>query len=278
MELQIIRSIPPGGVQTLQSQRGRTYWRITDSTGKEWSCFTANVAMAAANIPPGTPAQMTVRVTARQDGQGMNYNLQGIAPAMPGQPETPAGQEDGAMSFPGMPQPNPGLPQQLFPQQGFQQQGFAGAAQPQIPGAVQTPFPQMPAGGAQLPPPPQRTLGQGGTFTDADLARMARSTAVEAVTRLAASPDFAPEFRDEENNWDWQRFYLAAEALSKFITHRAHEGWVPGQQISAPDREQEVLAEIQNTFPGTTQLGMPEVGDPLASQAENAGGGEADWE
>lgn len=252
------------GVQVLTSQAGRSYWRITDDTGVEWTTWTANVATAAGNIQAGQLATMQVRIAPAQDPQyGMNFTLKAIGPAPQGAQPTPAGQEmQQAEQMQAMPQATP-TPQQMMPtvQQVPQQQPTAMAP------AVQSPV---------------KTLGQGGNFSDADLTRMARSTAIEAVVGAAFVP---ADFRDEEENVDWMRVYAAAEAISKFILQRAHQGWIPGLELDAPDKpsnEQQVLAEVQAQLgDGLVDQGFAENPDtlPMAeASSDNAEGGDVAWD
>ena len=271
-ELTIFRAIAPGGVETLQAQNGRTYWKITDDTGQQWTCWDPNTAVQANVFPPGQLTQMKVRIAPARDPQyGVNYSLIAIAPAPPGSSPTPAGME----------QQQPALPMQPM------QMGGA-AIQPtqmNVPTAITPGYPtQQPVPMTQpqgpLPSPPIKTLGQGGNFSDADITRMARSTAVEAATGLAQA--FAPDFSDPEGNFDWMRFWLAAEAIAKHIVQRAHEGWVPGVEMDAPRRpeslsnEQQVLAEVQ-ALPGTVEVPVAPQGVPAQASAEHADGGEIDW-
>jgi hypothetical protein len=174
------------------------------------------------------------------------------------------------------------------------QQGVAAAAPSVAPDVAlaqslgQLPVQQVPqaspqpaaaaAAAAGVPQPPSQTLGQGGNFSDSDILRMARSTAVEAVSRFAIV--FPDEFKDAKGGIDWGKLYLAAEALAKFITHRQHQGWTPGVEIAPkpPISEQDLIAEVNAEFPGALTKGMPEPGEPSDASAENADGGEIDWQ
>jgi hypothetical protein len=266
-DLTIFRGVQ--GVETRLSQGGRNYWKITDDTNFEWTSWEPNVATTANQLVQGGLTQMLVRIAPAKDpAYGMNYTLRQIAPAPAGAQPTPAGAEmQQAAQIQATPQPVP-QPAQMMPlmQQTPQQQPTNVPLQPQ----------------GALPSGPIRTLGQGGNFSDADITRMARSTAVEAATQLAIA--FKPDFSGPEEEFDWMKFWLCAEALSKHIVHRAHEGWVPGQELEAPEKpsnEQQVLAEVQAQFgEGLVTQGLPEPPEPLPvaeASADNAGGGEVEW-
>jgi hypothetical protein len=249
-ELTICRMVI--GVETRQSQNGRTYWRVSDDTQQQWTTWEANTATAALNLQ-GQLTQMRVRIAPASDPQyGMNLTLKAIQAAPPGSTPTPSGQEmQMAQQMQAMPQQAPS-PQQMMPLQPV------GNQQPT----------------AQLPAPPVKTLGQGGNLSDADITRMARSTAIEAVVGAAFHPD---DFRDEEENLDWTRVYAAAEAVSKFILQRSHQGWIPGVEIESPkEGEQQVLAEVQAQF-GEGLVEEPNPVPVAQASADNANGGDVDW-
>jgi len=273
MDLTIYRTVR--SVEVRQAQNGRTYWVVTDDTNQEWKCWDPNAAVAANNSAgTGQLMQLGVRVAPARDPQyGMNYSLRSCSLAPMGVAPTPAGAEhQQAQAMPGPTQQLPGIPQpqpigQLQPQ----------APMPNVPMPQQQPMPQaqvLPAAG------PQKTMGQGGNFSDLDILRMARSTSVEAAAALAAA--FPPDFSNEEGNFDWLRFWLAAEAIQKHITHRAHEGWIPGQEMNArgdgASNEQQVLAEVHAQFPGTVEVPVAPQGVPAQASAENAEGGDIDWD
>jgi hypothetical protein len=149
--------------------------------------------------------------------------------------------------------------------------------------------PQIPAAPTAAPQvgvnPMQKTMGQGGNMSDADLTRMARSSAITAVMGAAFTPE---DFRDAEENVDWMRVYAAAEAVTKFILSRQHQGWQPGVELEAPERpqgssnEQQVLAEVQAQFgDGLVSQGFAEPQEPLPvaeASSEKAEGGEFPWD
>jgi len=271
MDLTIYRGVRTVEARTSQNQRN--YWIVTDDTGQEWRCWEPNAAVACNNVAgTGQLMQLGVRVAPARDPQyGMNYSLRSAALAPMGVQPTPAGAEhQQAQQMPGPAQQMPGM--QPMPMGGAAIQ----PTQMNVPTAItpgyptQQPMPQPQAG-------PVKTMGQGGNFSDLDILRMARSTSVEAAARLAAA--FPPDFSNEEGNFDWLRFWLAAEAIQKHITHRAHEGWIPGQEMNArgSTNEQQVLAEVQ-ALPGTVEVPMAPTQIPMGASAENADGGEIDWE
>jgi hypothetical protein len=255
-------------VETRQAQNGRTYYKVSDDTGLEWTCWDANVAITANSLVNQGLMQWKVRISPARDPQyGLNYSLLAIAPAPPGSQPTPPGQEQsGEMVQPQMPQPMPQM-MPLLPQ----------ATPQQIAQQAQAP----------LPGPPAKTMGQGGSYSDADLTRMARSTAIEAAASLAIAfpKDFSdPEGTVGERSFDWMKFWSAAEALHKFILQRSHQGWVPGIELEAPERpsgSQQVLAEVEAQFgEGLVQEGFAEAPEavPVAdASADNASGGEVGW-
>lgn len=273
-DLTIFRGIT--AVETRLSQNGRNFWKVTDDAGVEWTSWEANVATAANQLVQRGLAQMLVRVAPARDPQfGMNYTLKQVAAAPAGAQPTPPGAEMQQPMQPQMPLASP-VPMPM------QQPGAPGVpAQP--PGYAQSPPPPpqtQPQGG--LPSGPVRTLGQGGNFSDADITRMARSVAIEATATLATA--FRPDFSGPEEEFDWMKFWLAAEAISKFITHRRHEGWTPGVELDAPDKpagNQKVLAEVQAQFSeGLVSEGFAEPPEPLPvaeASADNAEGGEVPW-
>ena len=237
----ITRGVAVGGVQPMQASTGRNYWVVTDDQGQEWRCFDAATAMAANGLQ-GQMALMKVAITPAKDPQfGMNYYLRAISAAPDGaqptgpqplmqpmqQPTQPA-----QMMMPTQPQMTPITPP-------------TGQQLPQMPQSQ-----ALPEGMPENLRPPVKTMGQGGNMTDADLTRMARSTAISAV--IAAAFRFE-DFRDEELNADWERIYAVAEAATKFILFRRHEGWQPGEEITPSSNEQAVLAEVHDQFPGTTE-------------------------
>ena len=245
----IVRVI--AGVVPMPTSTGRNRWIVSDDQGQEWTCWEPNVAMMASQLV-GQLAQMQVRIAPARDPQyGMNYSLKGIQAAPPGsQPTGPL-----PLMQPGQQQMNgPGMG-------GFQPQPVPFAGMGPTPGMgmqpPQMPMPQMP----QAMQMPQKTLGQGGQFSDADLLRMARSTAIDAVIGVAFTSD---DFRDDNGDVDWERLYAVAEAASKFITHRKHEGWTPGVEINPRDNEAAVMAEVHAQFPGTEQLPQPQMPQPAA--------------
>jgi len=270
-DLTIYRGI--AAVEVRQSQNNRSYWKVRDDTNFEWTCWEPNAAVAANNAAgTGMLMQLGVRISQARDPQyGINYSLRACSPAPMGATPTPAGAEQQVQL---QPQQMPGFQPQQVP-------GYMPMPTQAMPAQAQMPQTQpMPQPSGPLPSGPAKTMGQGGNFSDADITRMARSTASEAATQLAVA--FAPDFSDPEGNFDWQRFWLAAEAISKFITHRAHEGWVPGVEMAAPGRaeslahEQQILAEVQ-ALPGTVEVPVTPEYTPGQASAENAEGGDIDW-
>jgi len=258
-EQTLVQVVPPDSLIARRSQTGRNYWIATDHNNVEWRIWDAQLALLYTTLY-GQNAIWGVRIAPAKDPKfGMNYELkslaavngnvaQGVQAQMPGQPQLPQ-------------------PEDAYGQ---------GAPQPivQQPSPLPIVTPQTPV----LPSPPSQTLGQGGSFSDADITRMARSTAVEAVSRLMMVA--ADEFKTGEGKLDWTKLYAAAEALSKFITHRSHQGWEPGVELApSVNREQQVIAEVEAQFPGAVVQGMPEVPeDSSPASAENADGGEIDWQ
>ena len=259
-ETTIFRAI--ARVETRQAQNGRTYYKVSDDTGLEWTCWDANVAITANSLIGQGLMQMKVRISPARDPQyGLNYSLLAVAPAPAGAQPTPPGQEQtGEMVQPATPQ----IPQMT--------------PMPTIGTPMMPTTPQVP-----LPGPPPKTMGQGGSFSDADLTRMARSTAIEAAAQLATA--FPPDFSNEESNFDWMKFWSAAEALHKFILSRSHQGWTPGVELEAPERPgdgRQVLAEVEAQFgEGLVSEGFAETPEPVPvaeASADNAQGPEVGWD
>lgn len=259
-EQTLVQVVPPDSLIGKRSQQGRNYWKATDPNGTVWTIWDAQLALLYTQLY-GQQALWHVRISPASDPRyGMNYELRSLQAVNGGGniqqgtvaqiPATPGG---GVVGLP-QAQPSPQLPQ----------------ASPQ---------PSVSAPGiAQLPSPPQQTLGQGGNFSDSDIIRMARSTAIEAVSRFALV--FPDEFKNSQGVLDWAKLYIAAESLAKFVTHRRHEGWIPGVEL-APNvtNEERVIAEVNAEFPGAVTKGLPEVPeDADIGSAENATGGEVDWE
>jgi len=262
---QIVRQV--AAVQPLVSGGGKNYWVVTDDQGQEWKVWEPSVAMAAQQLF-GQMALMTVRIAPARDPQfGMNYVLKAIAPAMDGM------------------QPSPPIPLAQGP---VQQPAQMGLPSPQISSGGMQMMPTGPIPTTQsLPPnmpenlrPPVKTMGQGGQFSDADLTRMARTSAIAAAVGVAFSPE---DFRDEEEGTlDWEAVYAVAEAMTKFILFRKHEGWSPGTEINPSNpavvplsHEQQIEQEVYEQFPGTVEVPLP--GMAPQSSAEQATGGEVGW-
>lgn len=246
----LIRGVAVGGVQPMQAATGRNYWTVTDDQGQDWKVWDAQTAMQANGLQ-GQMTAMTVRIAPSKNPEfGMNYTLKAIAPAPAGaQPSPPIPLAQG------QPQPIPMQGMQPIPQQ--------------MPTAQAVPQ-QMP----EVLRPPVKTLGQGGTYTDADITRMARSTAIDAVVNVAFHYE---DFRDDDTGEvSWEAIYAAAEAVTKFVLFRKHEGWEPGKEITPTANEQNVMAEVNAQFgEGTIQQGLPEL-QPQA-QAQDADGGDVGW-
>jgi hypothetical protein len=272
MELTIVRAIAPNGVETLTTQAGRPFWKVTDTTGQQWSVFgNSQPAVDASNMPPGTLALMRVKIAPSRDGRFMNHNLVGLAAAPAGSQETSPQQLEQAINnaqFAPQAQPSFGMPQP-GQSQGFGQQPSLGAPLGQQNGPPQQ---------QQYTAPAPKTLGQGGSLSDADILRMGRSTAIAAVAAIALTAD---DFRDDQGELDWRRVYEAAEAVSQFITHRQHKGWGL-QEVQRPSNEQQVLAEVNAQFgAGTVTQGLPQAPEPVAADvasAESAEGGDVPWD
>ncbi len=262
---QVVRQV--AAVQPYSAQSGKSYWGVTDDQGQEWKVWEASVAMQAQQLL-GQMALMTVRISPAKDPTfGMNYVLKAIGPAQAGAQPT------------AMPLAQP-VQMEMQPQMPMQQP----QAMPQMPMTMPLqpvmPAMSMPVDMPEVLRPPIKTLGQGGTMSDADITRMARSTAINAVVGVAFTYE---DFRDEDTGTaDWAAIYAAAEACSKFILFRRHEGWTPGREIAPhTTAEQEVMAEVQAEFPeGLVELPMmptqPEV-NPTQASAEQAQGGEVGW-
>jgi hypothetical protein len=144
-------------------------------------------------------------------------------------------------------------------------------------------IPMAPAAVPQVMSPSVKTMGQGGNLSDADLTRIARSTAIDAVVGVAFTSD---DFRDSDNGeLDWEAGYTATEAITKFILFRQHRGWDLSKEIVPPalvaplsaeqQNEQMIMAEIQDEFPEFTEV-QPTPISPNASAAE-AQGPEVGW-
>lgn len=261
-ESTFVAVVPPDSLVGKRSKDGqRNYWKATDPNGTTWTIWDAQLALQYTTLV-GQQALWSGKISPASDPRyGMNYELRALQALNGGQVQqgtvaaTQAGDQSSVLPQPaGLPQPT-GLPQP--------------APAPQAP-----PTPQA----SQLPSPPSQTLGQGGTFSDSDILRMARSTSIEAVSRLAiVIPD---DFKDADGRFDWSRFYLAAESMAKFITLRKHEGWVPNVELDpGVSNEERVIAEVNAEFPGAVTKGLPDLPeDPDVASAENAVGDEVPWD
>jgi len=257
-EQQLTQRVPTGLVAD-RTSTGKAFWKLTADDGVEWRIWEPAIAHKASALA-GQMAVWTVRVSpARDPRYGYNYAIVDLNGTLDGVATTPM---------------TPMAPAQL---PGMAPAPFAGVPVP--PPGVAPQVPMMPGGPTGLPVPPaqpQKTMGQGGQFSDSDILRMSRSAAVGAVVSVAFMPE---DFRDEENQLDWSRVYLAAEAIAKFITHRRHQGWTPGVEIENPAPEQTLLSELQQTFgEGAVVQGIPEPEPPEMASAEHAGGGSVSWD
>lgn len=246
-----VAHVAVNGVRSNPTRQNKPRWQITDSNGTEWTTWDSSVALAAGNLQ-GQLAMMTVEVSPWE--RGMNYTLKNIAPAPVGsQPSPPLG---------GAPAPAQ-VPQQAHVTQ------FAPPSNGQVPVSDAA----LTAAGVQAAP--GKSYGQGGTFTDADVERMSRSTAAEAAIKSAS-------VYNEDGSLDFEKFYQLAEAISKFILRRRHVG-LDQKDIRGPNATgQQIVAEVNAAMGAeTVQVGAPappQIAPQETAQADPSAQGALEWD